>query len=107
MPYCATKIDIAPENPDTTTVSGFFRAHFFECKYYNDQFDLHEGDMVFVSGKLTGECGIVDTVNYKFKINLADYERVIAHPEIVLHGTYAPVLDKMVSYAFHSGQPLC
>ena len=26
--------------------------------------------MVFVSGKLTGECGIVDTVNYKFKILL-------------------------------------
>ncbi len=66
--------------------------------YYNDQFDLHEGDMVFVSGKLAGECGIVDTVNYKFKINLADYERVIAHPVVQLHGTYAPVLDKMVSY---------
>jgi hypothetical protein len=28
VPYCATKIDIAPENPDTTTVSGFFRALF-------------------------------------------------------------------------------
>ena len=29
---CATKKDIAPENPDTTTVSGFFRAPIFKCK---------------------------------------------------------------------------
>ena len=68
------------------------------CAYYNDQFDLKEGDMVFVSGKLACECGIVDTVNDKFKINLRDYERVIAHPEVQIHGTYLPLLDKMVSY---------
>ena len=32
QPCCATKKDIAPENPDTTTVSGFFRAPIFKCK---------------------------------------------------------------------------
>ena len=31
-PCCATKKDMAPENPDTTTVSGFFRAPIFKCK---------------------------------------------------------------------------
>ena len=66
--------------------------------YYNDRFDLREGDLVFVTGKLAGTCGVVDSVNYKFKINLADYERVIAQPEVRLSGTYYPIIDKMVSY---------
>jgi len=66
--------------------------------YYNDAFDLHEGDLVFVSGKLAGKCGFVESVNYKFKINLADYERIIAHPEVKLTGTYAPLLGMMISY---------
>ncbi len=65
--------------------------------YYNDAFNLREGDIVFVSGKMAGESGLVETVNYRFKINPADYERVIAHPVISMMGTYAPVLDKMVS----------
>ena len=65
--------------------------------YYNDMFDLHEGDMVFVTGKLAGTRGVVESVNYRFKISLADYQRVIARPEIKMNGTYAPVLDKMVS----------
>ena len=66
--------------------------------YYNDRFDLREGDLVFVSGKLAGICGVVESVNYKFKINLANYERVIAQPEVRLSGTYLPIMDKMVSY---------
>jgi len=65
--------------------------------YYNDRFDLHVGDPVFVSGKLAGVRGTVESVNYKFKINLADYERVIAQPEVKFSGTYTPVMDKLVS----------
>ena len=66
--------------------------------YYNDRFDLRPDDMVFVSGKLSDRPGIVESVNYKFKINLADYERVIARPDVKMSGTYFPVMDKMVSY---------
>ena len=73
--------------------------------YYNDRFDLQEGDLVFVSGKLAGVPGTVDSVNYKFRINLADYERVIACPEIRISGTYTPVLDKMVSYDANAVSP--
>lgn len=32
QPWCATKKDIAPGNPEATTVSGFFRALIFKCK---------------------------------------------------------------------------
>lgn len=46
--------------------------------YYNDSFDLHEGDIVFVDGKLEGVAGRVVAVNYNFKIRLSDYKRVIS-----------------------------
>lgn len=66
--------------------------------YYNDQFALKVGDMVYVSGKLAGELGTVESVNTRFKIDLADYERVIAHPVIELHGRFTHVLDRMLCY---------
>ena len=66
--------------------------------YYNDKFDLKAGDLVFVSGCLEGKLGCVESVNYKFKINLADYERVVAHPIIEIHGHFRQIMDKMVSY---------
>ena len=66
--------------------------------YYNDKFDLAVGDHVFVSGKLAGQRGIVEKVTTRFKINLADYQRVISKASAAIHGTYESVLDKMVSY---------
>ena len=65
--------------------------------YYNDQFELKAGDMVYVSGCFVGTVGYVESVNFRFKVNLAKYERVVAHPVIEIHGTYRPVLDKVVS----------
>ena len=46
--------------------------------YYNDRFDLHTGDNVYVEGKLEGLLGVVTNVNYNFKIKLSDYKRVIS-----------------------------
>ncbi len=66
--------------------------------YYNDKFALEVGDYVYVSGKLAGQMGIVEKVTTKFKINLADYQRVISKASVSIHGTYDSVLDKMVSY---------
>ena len=66
--------------------------------YYNDRFDLTPGDRVFVSGKLAGKPGIVESVTTKFKISLADYERVISLANLVIRGTYEKLIDKMVSY---------
>ncbi len=66
--------------------------------YYNDKFDLKAGDLVYVSGCLTGQLGCVESVNCKFKINLADYERVVAHPIVEIRGRYHQILDKMLSY---------
>ena len=66
--------------------------------YYNDRFDLREGDMVFVSGKLAGVRGFVVSVTRRFKIRLSDYERVVARPEVRLSGSWTPVRDTMLSF---------
>lgn len=65
--------------------------------YFNDGFDLETGDLVYVSGCFAGRLGRVETVNYRFKVNLADYERVIAHPVVEIHGAYRQIMDKLVS----------
>ena len=54
--------------------------------YFNDQFELKVGDVVFVDGKLEGERGRVAKINYSFKIKLSDYKRVIAVADTEVHG---------------------
>ena len=56
--------------------------------YYNDQFDLKRGDMVFVEGKLEGLRGRVTDVNYNFKIKLSDYKRVISVVDTNVKGEF-------------------
>ena len=85
------------EMPRCSLVNVRFPGKNRTYSYYNDLFDLHEGDLVFVSGKLAGERGVVDSVNYRFKINPAAYQRVIGRIVISMKGTYAPILDKMIS----------
>lgn len=67
--------------PEAAAVPSVVRVYFPErdraYSYYNDRFDLHEGDVVYVSGKLAGLLGRVAAVDYNFRIRLADYERVI------------------------------
>ena len=54
--------------------------------YYNDQFDLAPGDLVYVDGKLEGLLGHVVSVNRHFKIKLSDYKRVIAKVDTHIQG---------------------
>ena len=49
---------------------------------------LHEGDVVYVSGKLAGLLGRVAAVDYNFRIRLADYERVIGAADRNVRGTF-------------------
>ena len=56
--------------------------------YYNDLFDLKEGDRVYVDGKLEGQLGVVTSVNYNFKIKLSEYKRVIALVNTRVHGKF-------------------
>lgn len=78
--------------PETAAVPSVVRVYFPErgqaYSYYNDRFDLHNGDLVFVSGKLARQRGQVVAVDYNFRIRLADYERVIGAADTAVHGTF-------------------
>ena len=56
--------------------------------YYNDEFDLHIGDIVYVDGKLEGIKGRVVEINYNFKIKLSDYKKVIAVVDTDVSGKF-------------------
>lgn len=64
--------------PRKSLVRVYFAERGFSCTYYNDLFDLNEGDIVFVEGKCEGYRGIVTEVSYNFKIRLSDYKRVVS-----------------------------
>ena len=54
--------------PKKSVVRVYFPARNMTLSYYNDQFDLHRGDLVFVDGKLEGLRGRVVDVNGKIKL---------------------------------------
>lgn len=66
--------------------------------YYNDRFDLHPDDLVFVSGKLEGIRGQVTEVNYNFRIRLSDYQKVIAAADREVHGKFYAIGSQFVTF---------
>ncbi len=64
--------------PRKSLVQVHFDERSMTLAYYNDRFDLHRGDVVYVEGKLEGVRGIIVDVAYTFKIRLSDYKRVVA-----------------------------
>lgn len=85
-------------SPVKSLVKIRFENRSMPLAYYNDRFDLHEGDVVYVSGKLAGEPGVVVSVTTKFRIHTSDYERVLALLDLTIHGSFTRVRDKMVSF---------
>jgi len=74
--------------PRRSVVQIYFASRNMTLAYYNDQFDLHCGDIVYVDGKLEGIRGRVTEVNYNFKIKLSDYKRVIAVVDTSVNGQF-------------------
>ena len=74
--------------PRKSVVQIYFADRHMNLAYYNDQFDLHRGDMVYVDGKLEGLLGRVTDVNYNFKIKISDYKRVVAVADTSVHGQF-------------------
>lgn len=74
--------------PLKSVVQVYFSHRNMSWAYYNDQFDLKCGDMVYVEGKLEGQLGRVTDVNYNFKIKVSDYKRVIAVVDTNVHGKF-------------------
>jgi len=78
----------APNVPRKSVVQVYFAGKNTTLAYYNDQFDLHCGDLVYVDGKLEGQRGRVTDVNYNFKIKVSDYKRVIALVDTTVNGQF-------------------
>lgn len=74
--------------PRKSVVQVYFAGRNITPTYYNDRFDLHRGDMVYVDGKLEGLCGRVTDVNYNFKIKISDCKRVIAVADTTVKGRF-------------------
>jgi len=74
--------------PRKSVVQVYFAGRNMTLPYYNDQFDLRRGDMVYVDGKLEGVRGRVTEVNYNFKIKVSDYKRVIAMVDTTVNGKF-------------------
>ena len=82
-PICEQSINTAPQK---SLVQVRFPGKGMALSYYNDQFDLKQGDLVYVDGKLEGQLGRVTEVSYNFKIKIADYKKVIAVVDTTVHG---------------------
>ncbi len=74
--------------PRKSVVQVHFAGRNMTLSYYNDRFDLHCGDVVYVDGKLEGQRGRVVEVAYNFKIKVSDYKRVIGLADTEVHGQF-------------------
>lgn len=74
--------------PRKSLVRVYFESLDRAYTYYNDRFDLKLGDRVYVEGKLEGNQGRVVEINCNFKIDLADYKRVIAVIDTDIKGQF-------------------
>ena len=74
--------------PVKSVVQIHFPVRNMTLAYFNDQFDLRRGDLVYVDGKLEGLRGRVVDVSYNFKIKLSKYQRVVALVDTDVHGTF-------------------
>lgn len=72
--------------PKKSVVRVYFPSRNMTLSYYNDMFDLHKGDIVYVDGKLEGHQGKVVDVTYSFKIKLSEYKKVIAVADTNING---------------------
>ena len=84
--------------PKPSVVQARFPGRGSSLAYYNDQFDLHVGDMVYVDGKLEGQRGVITGVSYNFKIKVSDYKRVIALVDTEVHGKFFMAGSHFVSF---------
>lgn len=85
------------EKPVRSLVYVYFPDDGRTFPYYNDAYDLREGDLVLVSGKLEGLRGVVEKVCTKFSIHTADYEKVTQKIALAMNGRYGRKDGWMIS----------
>lgn len=88
--------------PRKSLVQVHFPDRNMTLSYFNDRFDLHPGNIVYVDGKLEGMPGYVKDVSYNFKIKLSDYKRIIAVADTDVSGTFFMAGSHFVTFDRHA-----
>ena len=89
---------VTTTEPIKSLVDVYFPESGVKFPYYNDSFDLHKGDLVYVDGKFEGEKGRVVAVYYTFKINLDHYKRVVHKIDTTVKGELFFANGHMISF---------
>ena len=84
--------------PRKSVVQVRFPGKGMALSYYNDQYDLKLGDLVYVDGKLEGQLGRVVEISYNFKIKISEYKRIIAVCDTNIHGQFFMVGSHFVTF---------
>ncbi len=85
-------------DPRKSLVKVYFPSRGVSFTYYNKDFDLKVGDLVYVEGQFEGYRGQVTEVSYSFKIKLSDYKKVIAVIDTNVMGDLYLACTHMVSF---------
>ena len=85
--------------PVKSVVQVYFPAKNTKLAYFNDRFDLHVGDIVYVEGKLEGLRGQVVDVAHNFKIKVSEYKRVIGKADTAVTGALHMAGSHFVAFA--------
>ena len=84
--------------PVKSLVQVYFPEQNQTLTYFNDQFDLKQGDFVFVEGSFENERGMVRSVLKNFKIKVADYKKVISVADTDVSGQLHMAGSHFVSF---------
>lgn len=84
--------------PKKSLVKVYFPERRISLSYFNDQFDLDVGDIVFVEGSFAGYQGRVVEVSRTFKIKKSDYKKVIAVADTEISGKVFMADKSMIAY---------
>lgn len=89
------KIKLMPKKPIKSVVDVSFE-NGKSYPYYNEDFCLEVGDIVYVDGKLAGKPGVVTSVTTKFKVSLDYYKKVLRKLNTTFHGDFVKMNEFMV-----------
>lgn len=87
------------EDAVKSIVQVYFPERHTSLAYFNDLFDLHVGDIVYVEGSLEGMRGRVENVSYNFKIKLSNYKRVIGKADVSIKGKFHITEDCFIAFS--------
>lgn len=83
-----TVVVTEPIAPKASLVQVYFPGANKKLAYYNNKYDLHCGDLVYVEGSMEGVRGRIINVSYNFKIKASDYKKVIAVVDTDVKGQF-------------------